>query len=394
MLFYIWWHSHHGIKEYEDENYIKAEEHFNNLIDIIEILRGWGIRPELILELLNINPEHIRKDSANNHPKIIWSTPSTSMPYFINSGYKPNMSADFYAKRGYIRILLEKFEESVGDYKEAIELDPKYLEAYIHQGNSAFFSKKYEDAIATYTKVIESKENCIYNIAPDNRDGNNHQPGVYDTIIMECGKTIEINQTTMGNTMVKQSGRIIEINQAAAAYYNRALAYRELGKYDKAITDFNIAIEYSPENAVAYYSRALAYEKLGKYDKAITDFNIAIKYDPENAVTYYSRGIIYEKLRKYDKAITDFNTAIEYDPENVSAYHSRGIAYRKLREYDKAITDFTKAIEYDPENAPAYYSRGITYRKLREYGKATIDLTYPQNFSTHPFQLLTPPETQ
>jgi tetratricopeptide (TPR) repeat protein len=57
----------------------------------------------------------------------------------------------------------------------------------------------------------------------------------------------------------------------------------------------------SKENTgVAYYNRALAYENLDKFNEAIADFTRAIALDPENAEAYLYRGI--DKTRIGDPA--------------------------------------------------------------------------------------------
>jgi len=71
----------------------------------------------------------------------------------------------------------------------------------------------------------------------------------------------------------------------------------------------------SKENtAVAYYNRALAYENLDKFNEAIADFTRAIALDPENAEAYLYRGI--DKTRIGDKAggDADIETAKRINP--------------------------------------------------------------------------------
>jgi tetratricopeptide (TPR) repeat protein len=71
----------------------------------------------------------------------------------------------------------------------------------------------------------------------------------------------------------------------------------------------------SKENtAVAYYNRALAYENLDKFNEAIADFTRAIALDPENAEAYLYRGI--DKTRIGDKAggNADIETAKRINP--------------------------------------------------------------------------------
>jgi tetratricopeptide (TPR) repeat protein len=66
----------------------------------------------------------------------------------------------------------------------------------------------------------------------------------------------------------------------AAAYNNRGIAYRRLKQYERAIHDYNKAIELNPEFAGAYYNRGLAYYDLKQYEKEQEDYEKALEFDP------------------------------------------------------------------------------------------------------------------
>ena len=62
---------------------------------------------------------------------------------------------------------------------------------------------------------------------------------------------------------------------------------------------------------MAYYSRGNVYTNLGRYDKAISDFTKALQIDPSYAMAYYNRGITYFLKKDYDKAWKDINKVKE-----------------------------------------------------------------------------------
>ena len=70
----------------------------------------------------------------------------------------------------------------------------------------------------------------------------------------------------------------------------RGAAYAEKGEHDKAIADFDQAIEQDPKNGAAYHNRALSYMDTGKVDRALADFDQVIKIDAKSALAYYSRA--------------------------------------------------------------------------------------------------------
>jgi tetratricopeptide (TPR) repeat protein len=182
--------------------------------------------------------------------------------------------------------------------------------------------------------------------------------GQYDKAISDYNKAIELNP------------------RFAKAYVVRGYAY-ERGKdqYDKAISDYNKAIDLSPNDASAYENRGLAYYLKRDYDKAISDYNKAIELNPSDAGTYTNRGIAYEEGKgQYDKAISDYSRAIELNPKIAEAYINRGIAYEEGKgQYNKAISDYSRAIELKPRDAQAYNNRGIAYIKLDQSDRACDD---------------------
>ncbi len=57
-----------------------------------------------------------------------------------------------------------------------------------------------------------------------------------------------------------------------------------LGKADKAIEDFNAALNVNNKDANAWAGLGLAYEKLGNRNKAAESYDRALAFDPNNKV--------------------------------------------------------------------------------------------------------------
>jgi tetratricopeptide (TPR) repeat protein len=168
--------------------------------------------------------------------------------------------------------------------------------------------------------------------------------------------------------------RAVEIKRDLEnAYNNRGVAYSDKGEYDRAIADYNKAIEIEPDLAEAYDNRGNAYGKKGQYDRAIADHDKAIDLNPNNAATYYNRGTTYHKKGQYDRAILDFDRAIQIEPNDAATYYNRGLAYGKQGQHDRAILDFDKAIKFKPDFADAYYNRGYAYGLKGQYDRAVTD---------------------
>ena len=113
--------------------------------------------------------------------------------------------------------------------------------------------------------------------------------------------------------------------------------------------------------------------KKARYERAIADFNKAIEINLDDADAYNNRGEAYRHKGDYDQAIADFDKAIELNPDLAKAYNNRGFAYAGKGDNDRAIADFDKVIELNPD-AEAYYNRGIIYLFLQQWEQARKDL--------------------
>jgi tetratricopeptide (TPR) repeat protein len=91
------------------------------------------------------------------------------------------------------------------------------------------------------------------------------------------------------------------------------------------------------------------YQAQGNTDKAIADYNKAIELSPNFAGFYANRGNIYQSQGNLQQAIADYNTAIEKNPDDTSSFYNRGLAYYGLEEYAKSLADYSTALNQNPD---------------------------------------------
>lgn len=64
------------------------------------------------------------------------------------------------------------------------------------------------------------------------------------------------------------------------AYDNRGVVYGNKGDYDRAVADFDKAIQLKPNLGTAYYNRAVAYDRQGELAQALRDYRAAARVIP------------------------------------------------------------------------------------------------------------------
>jgi len=61
-------------------------------------------------------------------------------------------------------------------------------------------------------------------------------------------------------------------------------------------------------------NRGNAWYRRGDFDRAIADYDEAIQLDPKDAQAYYDRGMAWEKKRRLREALADFKMHSQLAP--------------------------------------------------------------------------------
>jgi len=160
---------------------------------------------------------------------------------------------------------------------------------------------------------------------------------------------------------------------SAASYLERGAEWAAKGDWDRAITDFNLALTFDPRLATAYNHRGIARQTKGDMEGALADFNRVIEIDPRRATAWNNRGLLRHSQGDFDGAIADFNRAIHIDPRYARAYYNRARARLANGDSAGADADTGKAIEPDPRDAPAYVLRGLARQAQADPNGAIAD---------------------
>ena len=233
---------------------------------------------------------------------------------------------------------------------------------HINLGIALTEEEKFNEAVDHYNKAISMIPSTPDNIL------------AYNKIGIAYNKLSQLVHINLGLALVNEgkfNEAIDHYNKAIGmtpitpdhilAFNNRGLAYNKLGQNQRALEDFNKAINLDRYDMRAYKNRGVTYAKLGLYQSALEDFNEAIRLKPNYADTYINRGVTYAKLDQYQRALEDFNKATRLKPNYADPYYNRGVAYIDLRQYQSALEDFNEAIRLKPDYADAYSNRGGIY---------------------------------
>ncbi|HNX90617.1 MAG TPA: tetratricopeptide repeat protein [Candidatus Omnitrophota bacterium] len=150
----------------------------------------------------------------------------------------------------------------------------------IYGGMTIARNAVWRDGISLWTDVIKKSPNKVRGY--HNRGVLYYESGETDKALMDYDKAIGIlfrikaekaaYYELMQKTGVWTEEFIVEIKlDNAKIFCDRGIVYTVRGEKDKAISDFDSAIEINPKYALAYKNRAVAYFLKGEYDKSRQD---------------------------------------------------------------------------------------------------------------------------
>ncbi|MDH4127905.1 MAG: tetratricopeptide repeat protein [Spirochaetota bacterium] len=285
----------------------------------------------------------------------------------LNQAYQRNA----YYDRGVAKERLNKLDESIEDYKKAVELDDKYSKGYIQLGEAYYKKKSYDEASNTLNKGFSTS------------------PKSYELAFL-LAKTYdaqsESDSNKLGNAL-EYYNKALELNQSYEALYNAGRIHLKKNEVDQAVSNFEKAskIKENDYDLNTDYGTALYGQK--KFDEAIQKYEKAVRIDDNLAGAHLGLGAVYFARSKKDdgsrneddlkKTVEHLEKAISKDPENYEVNRTLGTVYFILKRNDDSIKVLEKAIALKGDDlstrrniATAYYSNKNFDKAIPHYEKA------------------------
>ena len=250
-------------------------------------------------------------------------------------------------------------EAALEAFSKAIEIDPNYSFAYGSRSLIYKNLKKYDLALQDINAAVEyspSPTAYYYRIRGDIWE----KSGEKEAALIDYTKAIELDPNY------------------SSAYLYRADLYRNMGKYDLALSDINAAIEKtSSPTAYHYWLRGDILEKSGDREGAIGEYSKALEINPKANYIREARRSLYEKMGKQDIVLAEFDSLIKeasMPKEKAGYYRQRARILLKKDDKEGALEDYAKAVEIDPDVVSALESRISFYLEVKEYDRALSDI--------------------
>ena len=115
--------------------------------------------------------------------------------------------------------------------------------------------------------------------------------------------------------------------------------------FDSAGKEFQRAIELNPGYATAHHWYAWHLSLLGRYDEAIAEMRQAENLDPLSLIINADLAELLVLAHSYDESIRQSRKTIEMDPDFALAHNQLAQAYLQKHKYDEAVAEMQKAVQ-------------------------------------------------
>lgn len=288
----------------------------------------------------------------------------------------------------------DDYDLSDADYDKIIKIKPGLSIGYNGKGSNAFARKDYEKAIDYYNYAIS--------IDPTNGTSYAGRAQAYlelkrfneaaDDVISAYENGEQFYSWYLLSEF-KDNGKDIllaklRIKQAKDKYYSvwswmQGQVYESNNMFEEAIDAYQAANGINPQ-ATCYKRIANCQAELGQYNKALSNIDIAFNMDSTNTSCLRQKADYLQELGLERDALAVINTYIDKEPDAADGYDTRGSIKAQMGDEAGAIEDFTTSLVLIPDDgatliwrANCYMKQGNRQAAMADYKRVTeVDTLY------------------
>ena len=198
-----------------------------------------------------------------------------------------------YSNLGIALYRLERFEEALASFDQALLRKPDYAEALNNRGNTLRHLKRHEEALACYDRVLQLR------------------PGYLD------------------------------------AHVCRGNALSELHRHAQALASYERALQLNPNHVDALISRGNALHSLKRHEEALACYKRVLELKPDFHEVLNNRGSALRDLKRYAEAAEAFARLAaarpDFDYAESNQFHSQ-LYCCDWKNYDRSVQRITERV--------------------------------------------------
>jgi tetratricopeptide (TPR) repeat protein len=151
---------------------------------------------------------------------------------------------------------------------------------------------------------------------------------------------------------------------------NRGTRLFSEGKVAEALVQFQLALKSAPDAVDVLVNTSSALVALRRRDEALSLLNRVIELDPSHEMAYYNLGTLAARDGDDARAIRYYESALEADPSHTQSHFNLGNALRRTARFEEALPHYRRVVEDDPANTAAWLAEGLTLIRLHRWAEA------------------------
>ena len=198
----------------------------------------------------------------------------TALQYLEKVAAEKSQFADVYNMLGFIYYSNSRFEDAIGAFKKAIEINPSYTEASLNLSVVYNELGQFERSSEVYSLAREARKDAQTYLDP----------------------------------YVK--GKLANMHSGLGSIY------KDLGFYNEAADEFRKALALRPEFADIRTNLGIVLRDMKDYDGALRELEDAVRQHPDYAPSRVQLGLTCYAMGQHERAKTEWLKVLRANPED------------------------------------------------------------------------------
>lgn len=282
----------------------------------------------------------------------------------IEQQISQNPTAQIYFKKGVVFSNLQKYQEAVKAFSEALKFEPGNIEIITELAEDLSILGNQHDAITYYKKAI--------NIEPNN-----------------LALKAKLGRVYISKKEIKKAFELfteIYAIDSTNVYWNKQFAFCsfQTGKRLQAVHFYEKVLEANPRDYGTYANLIHSYSREKEPEEILATIEKGLLQFPGNAELILERANFYFRTRNYEPAMNEFEKYFTAEGDSIyEIMMNYAISTYFSKDEIKAMKILDNLYRVNPNDLFVMYYMSLCYKKMGDYGNAekymqwAIDMSIP-----------------
>jgi tetratricopeptide (TPR) repeat protein len=269
---------------------------------------------------------------------------------------------------------VEDYELAIERYKEALSLNPAYLEPMVGLSQSFLLLEEYDEAarFAAKARTYDAHNPDLAVLEGRIRIGQGNVPAaraLFNAVLARQPNNVEarlgiaeaeVAEGRPKNALAQYARTLTLAPESTRAVLSLAMLSQETGDEKNAAAYYELALRSHSSDPRVQLAAASWYATTGSLDTAEKHVRIALSLKPGLDRARILLGRILLQQARYADAVTVLHDVVTTNRDDVAAWYALGLAYRRSGDAAKGISSFAAALKLRPDDEVARMAQEAT----------------------------------